>query len=73
MVYASYFGRLHLGAISGISTTILVASSALGPLPMALARDLLGEYSQALHILSVLPLLFAIVSFFMLRPAELRR
>ena len=70
VVYASYFGRLHLGAISGISSTILVAGSALGPLPMALARDLLGEYNQALHLLSILPLLLAIVSLFMHRPRK---
>ena len=70
VVFASYFGRLHLGAISGISSTILVAGSALGPLPMALARDLLGEYDQALYFLSILPLLLAVVSLFMKRPRK---
>jgi sugar phosphate permease len=70
VVYASYFGRLHLGAISGISSTILVASSALGPLPMALARDLLGEYNQTLYLLSILPMTLAVVSLFMRRPRK---
>ena len=70
VVYASYFGRLHLGAISGISSTILVAGSALGPLPMALARDLLGAYNQALYLLSIIPLLLALVSLFMQRPRK---
>lgn len=68
VVYASYFGRLHLGAISGISSTIMVAGSALGPLPMAMARDLLGQYTYALYWLSLLPFALAIVSFWMKRP-----
>ncbi len=70
VVYASYFGRQHLGAISGISSTILVAGSALGPLPMALGRDLLGEYNNVLYTLSILPLVLAVVSLFMQRPRK---
>lgn len=70
VVYASYFGRLHLGAISGISSTVMVAGSALGPLPMAVAHDALGQYTQALYWLSLLPLALAIVSFWMQRPRK---
>ena len=68
VVYATFFGRRHLGAISGISSTVLVAASALGPLPMGLARDLLGEYNQALYLLSLLPLGLAVLALFMRRP-----
>ncbi len=70
VVYASYFGRRYLGSISGIASTIMVAGSALGPLPMALARDTLGEYNQALYFLSILPLVLAGVSLFMQRPRK---
>ncbi len=67
---ATYFGRLHLGSITGISSTVMVASSALGPLPMGLARDLLGEYNLALNLLALLPFALAVVSFFMRRPTK---
>ncbi len=52
------------------SIDIMVAGSALGPLPMALARDTLGEYNQALYFLSILPLALAGVSLFMHRPRK---
>lgn len=67
---ASYFGRQHLGSITGISSTVLVAGSALGPLPMGLARDMLGEYNLALNLLALLPLTLALVSLFMRRPTK---
>lgn len=70
VVYASYFGRLHLGAISGLSTTVMVAGSALGPLPMAVAHDIVGQYTQVLYGLSLLPVALAIVSFWMQRPRK---
>jgi sugar phosphate permease len=68
--WAAYFGRRHLGSISGLSSTILVAGSALGPLPLGIARDVLGSYNQALAVLAVLPLLLAILAFFARRPSK---
>lgn len=65
---ATYFGRLHLGSISGTASTVLVAASALGPLPMALARDMLGQYNLALSILSAIPLVLAVVALGMRKP-----
>lgn len=65
---ATYFGRLHLGSISGTASTVLVGASALGPLPMALARDFLGQYNLALSVLSLIPLVLAVVSLWMRKP-----
>lgn len=68
VAWAKYFGRLHLGAIAGFSSTILVAASALGPMPMGIARDLLGSYTTTLRILAVIPLVLAGASLFVDRP-----
>ena len=67
---ASYFGRLHLGSISGVASTTLVAASALGPLPMALARDLLGSYGTTLLVLSLIPLALAVLAAGMRKPVR---
>ena len=45
VVWPTYFGRLHLGAIAGFATTMSVAASALGPMPMGIARDVFGSYN----------------------------
>ena len=56
VVWAKYFGRQHLGAITGVATLINVAGSALGPMPMGIARDLLGSYTTTLTLSALLPL-----------------
>ncbi|PON16702.1 hypothetical protein C2W62_17020 [Candidatus Entotheonella serta] len=38
-IWAMYFGRQHLGSITGATTTISVASSAMGPMLFGIARD----------------------------------
>ncbi len=70
VAWAKYFGRLHLGSISGVTSTILVGASALGPMPMGLARDLLGSYGPTLKLLAVIPLLLAVASLFVDRPEK---
>ncbi len=49
VAWPSYFGRLYLGSITGITATISVAASALGPMPMGIARDIFGSYDMALE------------------------
>jgi len=72
VAFAKYYGRLHLGAIAGVTSTVLVASSALGPMPMGLARDLLGNYATTLNLLTLLPLGLAIACLFVDRPVRLK-
>ena len=68
VAWADYFGRLHLGSISGSASTILIAGSALGPVPLGLARDAFGSYDVALQALILLPLLLAAASLFTDKP-----
>ncbi|MGF1466237.1 MAG: MFS transporter [Sandaracinaceae bacterium] len=51
-----FFGRRHLGAISGASMTAVVVGSALGPYALAVSRSGLGSYSPALYASAALPL-----------------
>ena len=60
VIFANYFGRQHLGAIAGFASTLLVAASALGPMPIGVARDLLGGYETVLSGSAVVPLALAL-------------
>ncbi|MGC9393318.1 MAG: MFS transporter [Anaerolineae bacterium] len=64
IIWAKYFGRQHLGAITGVASMIGVAGSSLGPMPMGIARDLFGSYTLALTVLAVLPFALGIVVLF---------
>lgn len=68
VVWAAYFGRRHLGSIAGVSSTIMVAGSALGPLPFGLSRDLMGSYGPVLMGSALLPLVLGIVCLFFDKP-----
>lgn len=70
VAFAKYYGRRHLGSIAGVTSTVLVGASALGPMPMGVARDLLGSYGPTLKLLAVVPLILAIVSLFVDRPTK---
>ncbi len=68
--WAKYFGRKHLGSITGMTATILVIGSALGPMPFGIARDWWGSYNLILTISAVAPLGLGIVSLFMGQPKK---
>jgi MFS family permease len=68
VMWAMYFGRQHLGSITGVTTTISVVGTALGPMPLGIARDLLGSYNTALTVSAALPLLLGIISLFGRKP-----
>jgi sugar phosphate permease len=67
IVWANYFGRQHLGAISGFATTIGVVGTALGPMPFGIVRDLTGSYASALLVSALIPLVLGIMA--LLTPA----
>lgn len=68
--WAKYFGRLHLGAITGVATTITVAGSALGPMPFGLARDAFGSYGGVLTLSALLPFGLAVATLFVKEPVR---
>ncbi|MCE7081628.1 MFS transporter [Streptomyces sp. ST2-7A] len=57
-----YFGTTHLGAIRGVAHTGVIAASALGPVAVALGRDVAGDYSTLLIPMAVLPVLVAVAA-----------
>ena len=69
-MWPRYFGRRHLGSIQGAAQTIGVVGASLGPLPLGLAFDLFGSYTQALYMLAALPVTCAFMLLF-LRPPNL--
>ena len=60
VIFANYFGRRHLGSIAGFASTLLVAASAHGPMPIGVARDLMGSYQTVLSVFALLPFALAI-------------
>ncbi|MCP4543126.1 MAG: MFS transporter [Chloroflexi bacterium] len=70
VIWATYFGRRHLGSITGVTMTISVVGTALGPMPMGIARDLLGSYSTTLTVSAVLPLLLSVACLFCKQPQK---
>ena len=70
VLWANYFGRMHLGSIAGMAQTIAVGGSALGPLPLGIAHDILGNYKAVLFSCMVLPLAFGIANLFVGKPKK---
>ena len=68
VIWANYFGRANLGAISGVTFFFGAASSGLGPLWYGVGRDLMGSYGPALYASALFPLVLAILSFTIKRP-----
>lgn len=56
IVWINYFGRKHQGSIQGYSMSAMVLAAALGPLPLALCRDYLGNYNVGLYCFLILPI-----------------
>jgi MFS transporter, OFA family, oxalate/formate antiporter len=70
LIWATYFGRKHLGKITGYSMIILIVGSALGPLPLGIGRDLAGDYNAVLAISAVVPIILSVVSLFVHSPRK---
>ncbi len=70
VVYANYFGRTHLGAITGLSSTITAVASGLGPLIYGVGRDMAGNYWPSLLLSAIYPATMAVLVLFMNRPKK---
>ncbi|MEX2502155.1 MAG: hypothetical protein WD336_07250, partial [Trueperaceae bacterium] len=54
-IYATYFGRMHLGSVKGFATTLTTAGTAIGPLLFSVGYDLTGSYAAVLWISAAWP------------------
>ena len=54
VIYANYFGRLHLGAIRGFSSVFRWVTAASGPLIAGIMYDITGDYFRAYLIFLIL-------------------
>ena len=70
VIWADYYGREHLGSITGVTSMIMIVGSSLGPMPMGIARDLLGSYTTTLNIAAIFPFLLGMLSLFVRRPEK---
>lgn len=57
LIWPNYYGRRHLGRIRAMASSFMIIGAALGPLPLGLAFDHWGGYSEILYIIMVFPLL----------------
>ncbi len=68
LTWPRFFGRKHLGAISGFAMALTVAGSAVGPYAFSLARDLAGSYATAAWVGGVISLVLFTAMFWTGRP-----
>jgi sugar phosphate permease len=69
ITWPRYFGRLHLGAVSGFAMALTVAGSAVGPYLYSLSLDLTGSYAVAAGICAAIAAALLIGSLFVRRPS----
>eukprot|EP00494_Astrolonche_serrata_P001315 UN01321 len=55
VVWANYYGRAHVGAISGVADALVVLGSAFGPLPFGFIRDTTGSWELIFIVCILLP------------------
>ena len=61
-IWPRYFGRLHLGSIQGTGQMIGVVGASLGPLPVGLALDFIGDATWTLRLLAVFPFCLSLIA-----------
>ena len=68
--FPRYFGRLHLGAISGRNMAVMVFASAIGPYLFSMFYDAHGDYRLVLWLSMLMPAAGFIGAFFVRNPQE---
>jgi len=71
VLWPNYYGRKHLGSITGVSSTAMIIGASLGPLPLGLAFDKFGSYNEVLLMLMVIPLIGILLSLLSPKPEEI--
>lgn len=68
--YVRYFGTTHIGSIRGVTMSINLASTALGPLALSLGFDLTGGFTVPTRVLAVIPIAVSVVALFVRPPGQ---
>ncbi|KAF0092969.1 MAG: major facilitator transporter [Puniceicoccaceae bacterium 5H] len=68
VTYARYFGRKHIGAISGMAMSWLVWGSAFGPVSYAQIKNWSGGYEEAIWVTLVVYALMMVGAYFASNP-----
>ena len=66
--WTRFFGRTHLGAISGFSMSSIVIGSAIGPFLFSLAEQYLGSYRPVYILCAVIPAGLAVAGWWARNP-----
>jgi len=70
VVWPRFFGRRHLGAITGLNMCIMVFASAIGPVLFAKAKALSGSYHGIIAAAAVVPLIVLVAGLKAENPQE---
>ncbi|MCB1094406.1 MAG: MFS transporter [Verrucomicrobiae bacterium] len=62
IVWPRFFGRVHLGAISGVSMSSMVIASGFGPLAFSISKAITQSYALALWLCAIIPAVMAVGS-----------
>ncbi|MFW5689738.1 MAG: MFS transporter [bacterium] len=70
LTWPRFFGRRHLGAVSGLATALSVAGSAVGPYLFSFGRDLTGSYAAPAIVCGVVTAVLFVGSFSANKPVH---
>lgn len=73
VLWPNYYGRKHLGSITGVSSTAMIIGASLGPLPLGLAYDKFSGYNEVLVMLMVIPLIGILLALVSPKPTQLKK
>lgn len=73
VIFANFYGRKHVGAISSVFQGFAIVGSATGPATFAVARELTGEFVTLLRVLTIPPLVIGVLFVvFLHKPERIR-
>ena len=68
VAFPKYYGRTHLGALTGVNMSIMVFASAIGPVFFSIGEFLLGRFQPTILLCLVMPVTVFLLSFFVENP-----
>lgn len=61
-LWPRYFGRKHLGRIQGTGQMVAVIGASVGPIPVSLAFDNVGDPTTTLYFTAIYPVVVAVIA-----------